>query len=297
MNDRFTDTAYYIYGSIVALLLLIGLVTQCIAFRIFASKNFRQKPLNTLFINIIIASLIFIVIEFPMTLTSLVKSSLVFGHVGCDIRGFLSGTAAIAMISTFYCITIKIMVLVHLKSRLNCLAKFHDSSLVVISWLFSSICMMPPLFGLNHITVEPGGLNCAPDWLADGFYDRLYVVILMVFVYILPVALLVYHFVCLWKDVYQLKQSHSLDYIKTKVRLRSVKLYPNESASQRKFTHARSYMYVKTGTLERLSRNIKWLMSWRAVLLFFAVQGIALTTIRWSLIPSYTISRLCYRYC
>ncbi|XP_020893774.1 rhodopsin, GQ-coupled isoform X1 [Exaiptasia diaphana] len=226
MSSRFSNGVYYMYGSVIVVMFLLGFSSQCIALRIFTTKDFKQKPLNKLFLNLAVANLVLIIMEFPLSLLSMMTSSLVFGQIGCTIRGFIAGVSSLTMITTLYCFTARIMVLVQLDdTRENpskaSLGKLKDTTLVILSWLFSVVCMSPPLFGWSEITVEPGGLNCAPNWAAEDPSDQAYLMLLILFGYVIPVGLLGNHFVRLWNDVYYIgHQPRPLHDIQVKIRFR-----------------------------------------------------------------------------
>lgn len=226
MSTRFSNEVYYMYGSVVIVMFVLGFSSQCIALRIFTTKEFKRKPLNKLFINLVVANLVLILLEFPLSLLSMMTSSLVFGQIGCTIRGFIAGVTGITMLATLYCFTARIMVLVELDDSAKnpykaSLGKLKDSTLVILSWAFSVVCMSPPLFGWSEITVEPGGLNCAPKWAAETANDRAYLMLLVLLGYVIPVGLLSNHFIRLWKDVYYIgHQAQSLNDIQLKIRFR-----------------------------------------------------------------------------
>lgn len=168
--------------------------------------------LNKLFLNIVVANLIMIVWEFPLIMVSAFHKKWLFGRVGCIATGAQVTVTTITMIITLVCIEAKIIYFVNM-SEVHVLSKLfgplRENLIVLLTWTYAGFCMLPAVTGWSEITLEPGGINCAPNWTARAPKDVAYLALLTVLAYVFPVSIQVRSFMKLWKRSYQQVESTS----------------------------------------------------------------------------------------
>ncbi|XP_031555201.1 melanopsin-like [Actinia tenebrosa] len=212
MSVPFSDQGYLVYEIMVILMLLIGVPSQMVAFFVFTRKKFRQMTLNKLFLNIVIANLIMIFCEFPLIMVSAFYKKWLFGRVGCIATGAQVTVTSITMIITLVCIEAKVMFYINMSEAhplSKLLGPLKENALVVLIWTYAGICTVPTVSGWSEITLEPGEINCAPNWTAQAPKDVAYLALLTIFAYVLPVSVQIRSFWKLWKRSNQQLESIS----------------------------------------------------------------------------------------
>lgn len=87
-------------------------------------------------------------------------------------------------------------------------SNYRKTSLgILLSWVYSLLWTLPPLFGWSHYGPEGPGTTCSVDWTAKTANNMSYIICLFVFCLIGPFLVIVY---CYGKLLYAIKQvSHT----------------------------------------------------------------------------------------
>jgi len=198
----FSRPIYNVLSVIISAILVAGIAIQISALYVFTRKSFREMKLTALFINVAVANIIILIFECPMLLASSIHRRLwPDNDIICNMRGFVCGAASINTIITLQFLVTKTMMLVKnvYPSSFCGETLFRESTLIALSWLYSMLCMLPPLVGWSTIHVDPSGLSCALDWWTQTSDNIAYLIFLTIFAFVLPVSYLAYKLFSLWK--------------------------------------------------------------------------------------------------
>ena len=189
MNQRhFTERAYMTYAVVVGVMIGIGLVSQIAAFVVFLKPQFQKQHLNKLFINLIVSNLVMVVVCCPLVLASCINRGWLFGDAGCSISGFATGVANITTIVTLSYIMRQISSVVFKSTNSFVHTKKKQFFYITISWMYGLVCMLPTVTGWSSLVLEPGEVNCALRWTSSAPKDIIYMVLLIIVSYVLPVG-------------------------------------------------------------------------------------------------------------
>lgn len=178
-----------------------GLVVQVCALYVFTRKPLREMKLTALFINVSVSNMIILLVECPLLLASCVQGEIwPDNEVLCNIRGFVCGVASINTIITFTSLVAKMMDLVQNIPSNSKYKKvlLKEKTLIVFSWVYSILIMLPTMAGWGKIFQDPSGLSCSLDWWTQTTANISYLVVLNVLAFCLPVSYLVYKLISLW---------------------------------------------------------------------------------------------------
>ncbi|XP_016523318.1 vertebrate ancient opsin-like, partial [Poecilia formosa] len=90
-------------------------------------------------------------------------------------------------------------------------SNYRKTSLgILLSWVYSLLWTLPPLFGWSHYGPEGPGTTCSVDWTAKTANNMSYIICLFVFCLIGPFLVIVY---CYGKLLYAIKQDFSQCFI------------------------------------------------------------------------------------
>ncbi|XP_028517434.1 rhodopsin [Exaiptasia diaphana] len=186
----FGYTAITVY---LALLICVGIVVQYATVKILLSPHFRMKKLTPYLLNIVLANSIVILGSFPTTFAAAVNNGWPFSEFVCRLNGLLTAVGCIAMLLTMTCITWKIYVTASTTNVNNFIApsafrRYHIHVIIAI-WLFSACVVLPPTVGWSNMRLESASLNCVPDWAPETLNDVIYILLMTVLGYFLPVIL------------------------------------------------------------------------------------------------------------
>jgi c-opsin len=188
---------YHVNSFLVLLVFVFGLTSQLVTVRVLLHHDNRPNQLTPFLVNIAVANTVMIFSCYPIAFVSSLSNSWVGGSVGCDIQGLLTGTSAMVSIVTIFAFTLKIYR--HVTSRNVAVVasrKFRSQKTLAGIWVYSLLCMIPPLLGWSSMTVQFGNTNCAPNWVTGDAQGLTYLIFLITSAFAWPVvgtAILLYN--------------------------------------------------------------------------------------------------------
>lgn len=200
-SERLTKNGYTAVACYLGFLLSAGTVVQIITTKVLLLKGNGKQQLTPYLLNIVVSNTLVILGSFPTTFISSLRNGWYFSDAICRLSGLLAGIGCIAMIATMACITVRVHYLVknqnavanHIVNKPE--RKIYIKVLAAI-WIYSFLVMLPPLVGWTGMVLEAAETNCVPDWSPEKVPDKIYIVFLLFFAYVLPVGFSFYYF---WK--------------------------------------------------------------------------------------------------
>ncbi|KAK2574169.1 Melanopsin [Acropora cervicornis] len=160
------NNAWFIaYGVVMIAVLSIGFLGNTMTVIILRKHEHASKSLTPLMINLAIASLIIIVLGYPLVISLVVRGS----HVTkedptCRWSAFINGTVGISSIATLTEMSLVINYSLHRMNPNVRLTKRNMALLIAGAWLYGLVSMFPPLVGWNRFVPGAVRISCGPDW-------------------------------------------------------------------------------------------------------------------------------------
>ncbi|XP_068206563.1 visual pigment-like receptor peropsin isoform X2 [Palaemon carinicauda] len=148
-----------------------------------------------LLLNVAICDLGISITGYPYTTVSAYVGRWIWGDTMCRVSGFLCFTLNEVQMNTLVFIAIfRYVTVCHAEFR-HMLTNDLAKKCVAIAWLYSIFWTAPPLIGWSRYILEPYSVSCSTDWHDRSPSGIAYSVCLVVFCYVVQVALLVlcYH--------------------------------------------------------------------------------------------------------
>ncbi|CAL8080116.1 unnamed protein product [Orchesella dallaii] len=170
-NSKLSPVGDYVFGS---LLIAIGLFSfvgnGCILF-VFCFRRRRLSPAEVFLVNLGIVDILLSVASYPLTMISSFKHRWDFGELGNQITCW--------------------------------------TSCKMIGWgyLFALVWALPPLIGFGSYGLEPYGLSCTLDWIAQDIASRIYMILVTIFCVFLPLLIILF---CYCRIILLVKQSDAI---------------------------------------------------------------------------------------
>ncbi|XP_070495978.1 rhodopsin-like [Chironomus tepperi] len=165
----------------------------CVIFVFTKTKSLRT-PSNLLVVNLAVSDFMIMFTMGPAMIINCYFETWVFGPLACQIYGMCG--------SLFGCISIWTMTMIAF-DRYNVIVKgitgkplTHGGAILRIFfvWAASILWTLLPLFGWNRYTPEGNMTACGTDYLTPGWASRSYVLIYGIWVYFLPLLLIIYSY-------------------------------------------------------------------------------------------------------
>ncbi|XP_035526380.1 vertebrate ancient opsin-like [Morone saxatilis] len=169
-----------------------GLMNNLLVLVLFCRYKMLRSPINLLLINISISDLLVCVLGTPFSFAASTQGRWLIGKGGCMWYGFANTLFGIVSL-------ISLAVLSYERYSTMIEPAEADSSNyckislgIALTWVYSLIWTLPPLFGWSSYGPEGPGTTCSVDWTAKTANNISYIICLFVFCLIVPFLVIVF---------------------------------------------------------------------------------------------------------
>ncbi|CAF1542812.1 unnamed protein product, partial [Didymodactylos carnosus] len=253
-TDRYSCIASRIIGII---LLLVSIICAIIDIR-FLYWSSNQKYLHCNYYPFIVAmfagslGITFIIIP-PIIIQCLWCRRFCF-PIYCKLEGFLIYFTGCAYMYMLFMLSIIRYTTVFHPKITKMLLHRRNFLAVLCCWVLALLFAIPPLFGINNFVAEGLGFHCGLEW-NDASSSKLYLLFIFLFVYFIPLTLLLLMNVRLYRTICQL--------ISTKLNIKkqweSIRLSSLTSSNRKQsyqtnkriISNNEKHAYIRTHLLDR----------------------------------------------
>ncbi|XP_013407359.1 rhodopsin, GQ-coupled-like [Lingula anatina] len=212
-----STTIILVSGIILLVFAVISILGNAFVIGIFCSSPSLRTPANMLILNLSWSDLMMST-AVPMVTVAALEGKWVFGKVGCDIHAMVVGIFGLMSMNTIAAIAFeRYKVIVR-----SCPTKGSRRQVavsVVVTWLYSILWTLPPIFGWGQYILEGTGTSCTFDFLTQTLENRLFVLALFIGGFVVPFLVIL---VCYCNVFYYVHASNKLlFYCRTKKALKS----------------------------------------------------------------------------
>ena len=191
-----TKSGFLAYGIVMLFILTFGFVGNVLAILVLRHRDHRKKSITPFMMNLAVADLCMIVFGYPTVISVILKGTSVHeGQAECVWSGFANGTVGISSIA---CLTVMSMVMHYniMQTSNRRLSTKQVTGLIVGTWVYGMVAMMPPIFGWNKFVPGAAQISCCPDWVAKSPAAISYNIFLVIVGFVAPLTVIV---ICYYK--------------------------------------------------------------------------------------------------
>ncbi|CRK97768.1 CLUMA_CG011148, isoform A [Clunio marinus] len=190
-----------ILGFAIGLFLIIALLGNMCVIYIFTKTKTLRTPSNLFVVNLAVSDFMIMFTMGPPMVVNCYHETWVFGPLMCQLYGMAG--------SLFGCVSIWTMTMIAF-DRYNVIVKglsakplSHGSAVfkIFVVWVASAVWTVLPLFGWNRYVPEGNMTACGTDYLSKGWESRSYVLVYGIWVYFLPLLMIIYSYYFILKAV------------------------------------------------------------------------------------------------
>uniref|UniRef100_A0AAQ5Z8C8 G-protein coupled receptors family 1 profile domain-containing protein n=1 Tax=Amphiprion ocellaris TaxID=80972 RepID=A0AAQ5Z8C8_AMPOC len=163
-----------------------GLLNNLLVLVLFCRYKMLRSPINLLLINISISDLLVCVLGTPFSFAASTQGRWLIGEGGCKCGICIVSLISLAVLSYERYSTM--MAPTEADSSNYCKICLG----ITLSWVYSLIWTVPPLFGWSHYGPEGPGTTCSVDWKAKTANNISYIICLFVFCLLVPFLVIVF---------------------------------------------------------------------------------------------------------
>ncbi|KAL9981925.1 hypothetical protein ACROYT_G010690 [Oculina patagonica] len=185
------NSEYVAYIAVMFVILAFGLFGNALTILVLYQPSHRNETLTPLMLNLAFAGLFITIFGYPMS-TSVILTG---GDIGadqtrCNWYGFVNGTVGITSIATFTGMTFVMSYSMHQMNPRYKFSRKVSFCLIVASWVYGVVIMLPPLLGWTRIVPGVAGVSCGPDWTDLSPSGMAYSLLLIVFGFFVPMSVI-----------------------------------------------------------------------------------------------------------
>ncbi|XP_068086396.1 opsin-1 [Anabrus simplex] len=183
-----------ILGFAIGILGFISWIGNGVVIYVFSTTKSLRTPSNLLVVNLAFSDFLMMIVMCPPMLINCMYETWVLGPLLCEIYGMCG--------SLFGCASIWTMTMIA-QDRYNVIVKGLSGKpmtvktalfRIVFIWLFALAWTIMPMFGWNRYVPEGNMTACGTDYLSKDWLSRSYILVYSVFVYFVPLFLIIYSY-------------------------------------------------------------------------------------------------------
>nr|XP_046241271.1 parapinopsin-like [Scatophagus argus] len=168
-------------------------------------KQLRQ-PLNYALVNMAVADLGTAMTGGVLSVVNNAQGYFSLGRTGCVMEGFAVSLFGITSLCTVALIAVERMFVVCKPLGLITFQTKHAFGGIALSWLWSLMWNLPPLFGWGRYELEGVGTSCAPDWHSRDPHNVSYILAYFAVCFAAPFAVILASYMKLMWTLHQVSK-------------------------------------------------------------------------------------------
>ncbi|CAK6952114.1 teleost multiple tissue opsin a [Scomber scombrus] len=172
----------------------LGLINNLLVLVLFCRYKILRSPINLLLINISISDLLVCVLGTPFSFAASTQGRWLIGEGGCVWYGFANSLFGIVSLISLAVLSYERYSTMMAPTEADSSNYCKTSLGIALSWVYSLIWTLPPLFGWSRYGPEGPGTTCSVDWKAKTANNISYIICLFVFCLIVPFLVIVFSY-------------------------------------------------------------------------------------------------------
>ncbi|KAJ3595632.1 hypothetical protein NHX12_004935 [Muraenolepis orangiensis] len=187
----------------------LGLLNNLLVLVLFCHYKALRSPINMLLMNISVSDLLVCVLGTPFSFAASTQGRWLIGARGCVWYGFANSLFGIVSLISLAVLSYERYSTMMGPTEADA-SNYRKVSLGIgLSWAYSLLWTLPPLFGWSHYGPEGPGTTCSVDWTTKTANNISYIVCLFIACLALPFVVIVYCYSRLFRAIKQVSGLHS----------------------------------------------------------------------------------------
>ncbi|XP_035993865.1 vertebrate ancient opsin [Fundulus heteroclitus] len=203
LRTTLSPTGHLVVAVCLGFIGAFGLLNNMLVLVLFCRYQMLRSPINLLLINISVSDLLVCVLGTPFSFAASTQGRWLIGEEGCVWYGFANSLCGIVSLISLAVLSYERYSTMVTPTEADS-SNYRKISLgILLSWVYSLLWTLPPLFGWSHYGPEGPGTTCSVDWTAKTANNISYIICLFVFCLIGPFLVIIF---CYGKLLYAIKQ-------------------------------------------------------------------------------------------
>ncbi|KAB1270749.1 Melanopsin [Camelus dromedarius] len=196
------DHAHYTLGTVILLVGLTGMLGNLTVIYTFCRSRGLRTPANIFIINLAVSDFLMSFTQAPVFFASSLYKQWLFGEAGCEFYAFCGALFGITSMITLTAIALdRYLVITRPLATVGMVSKRRAALVLLGVWLYALAWSLPPFFGWSAYVPEGLLTSCSWDYMSFTPSVRAYTMLLFCFVFFLPLLVIVYCYIFIFKAI------------------------------------------------------------------------------------------------
>ncbi|XP_070425795.1 melanopsin isoform X5 [Equus przewalskii] len=196
------DHAHYTMGTVILLVGLTGMLGNLTVIYTFCRSRGLRTPANMFIINLAVSDFLMSFTQAPVFFASSLYKQWLFGKAGCEFYAFCGALFGITSMITLTAIALdRYLVITRPLATVGVVSKRWAALVLLGIWLYALAWSLPPFFGWSAYVPEGLLTSCSWDYMTFTPSVRAFTMLLMCFVFFLPLLVIVYCYVFIFRAI------------------------------------------------------------------------------------------------
>ncbi|MEE6496719.1 hypothetical protein FKM82_002471 [Ascaphus truei] len=194
-------TAHSLVAVCLGCILVLGSLHNSLVVLIFVKFKAIRTPINMVLLNISASDLLVCIFGTPFSFAASVSGRWLFGHQCCKWYGFSNSLFGIVSLVSLSILSYERYITVRKGTKAD-MSNYREAWIgILVSWSYSLLWTMPPLFGWSSYGPESSGTTCSVLWHVRSTNNVSYIVCLFLFCLVLPLLVMIFCYVQIVKEI------------------------------------------------------------------------------------------------
>ncbi|XP_006637696.1 pinopsin-like [Lepisosteus oculatus] len=189
-----TATGHLIVAICLGFIGTLGFINNLLVLLLFCLYKVLRSPINMLLMNISVSDLLVCVMGTPFSFAASTQGRWLIGESGCVWYGFVN--------SLFGTVSLISLALLSYERYITMMRTVEADATdykkavlgILVSWTYSLLWTLPPLFGWSSYGPEGPGTTCSVNWQSKSANSMSYIICFFTFCLVLPFMIIIYSY-------------------------------------------------------------------------------------------------------
>ncbi|KAJ8274391.1 hypothetical protein COCON_G00090160 [Conger conger] len=202
-HSTLSPTGHLIVAVCLGFIGTFGFLNNLLVLVLFCRYEKLRSPINLLLMNISFSDLLVCVVGTPFSFAASTQGRWLIGPIGCVWYGFANTLFGVVSLITLAVLSYERYCTMMAPTEADATNYRKIGLGIGLSWAYSLVWAVPPLFGWSKYGLEGPGTTCSVNWTGKNANNISYIICLFCFCLILPFIVIVY---CYGKLLQAIKQ-------------------------------------------------------------------------------------------
>ncbi|XP_068604695.1 vertebrate ancient opsin-like [Brachionichthys hirsutus] len=191
-RSTLTPTGNLVVAVCLGFIGTLGLTNNLLVLVLFCRYKILRSPINLLLMNISVSDLLVCVLGTPFSFLASAHGRWLIGRGGCVWYGFANSLFGIVSLISLAVLSYERYCTMVVPAEADSSDYWKVFLGIAVSWVYSLVWTLPPLFGWSRYGPEGPGTTCSVDWTGRTANNTSYIICLFVFCLIVPFLVIVF---------------------------------------------------------------------------------------------------------